>query len=53
VQECLQSLSEEELTLEDALSLLDEMPEEFWDHEAAMAIRSKIIEILQGKSEMN
>lgn len=34
VQECLQSLSEEKLTLEDASSLLDEMPEELWEHEA-------------------
>jgi len=30
VQECLQSLSEEDMTLADALSLLDEMPEELW-----------------------
>lgn len=36
VQECLQSLSEDDLTLEDSFSLLDEMPEELWEHEAAM-----------------
>jgi len=43
---CLQSLSEEELTLEDAFSLLDEMPEELWDHEAARAVMSKMIKVL-------
>jgi len=47
VQECLQSLSEEELTLEGAFTLLDEMPEELWEHEEAMAIRSKIITVFK------
>ena len=46
VQECLQSLSEEDMTLADALSLLDEMPEELWEHEAALTIRIKIINVL-------
>ena len=46
VDECLQSLSEEELTLEDAFNLLDKMPEGLWEHEAARAIRIKIIKVL-------
>lgn len=54
VQECLQALTEEELTLADAFSLLNEMPEELWEHEAAMTIRIKIIQVLaneMGKQE--
>jgi len=47
VQECLQSLSEEELTLECVITLLDEMLEELWEHEEAMAIRSKIITVFK------
>ena len=46
VQECLQSLSEEQLAVGDALSLLEEMPEELWEHEAAMALREKLIKVL-------
>ena len=49
VQECLQSLSEEDLTLEDAFDLQNEMPEELWEHEAAMGIRSNIIKVLGEK----
>ena len=44
VQECPQSLKEEGLGLEDACNLLDEMPKGLWGHEAAMALRNKIIE---------
>jgi hypothetical protein len=47
VQECLQSLTEEgDMTLEGALTLLNEMPEKLWELEAAMAVRSKIIKVL-------
>lgn len=33
------------MTLEDAFTLLDEMPEGFWEHEAAMATRSMVIKV--------
>jgi hypothetical protein len=42
----LQSLSQDELTVKDAFNLLDEMPQELWEHEAAMAIRIEIINVL-------
>jgi len=46
VKECLQSLSEDALVPEDACTLLDKMPKELWEHEAAMAIRIKIAKVL-------
>eukprot|EP00624_Nannochloropsis_granulata_P006579 evm.model.NODE_49489_length_41668_cov_28.749687.3 len=46
VQECLQSLTEDDLVPEDACNLLDEMPKELWEHEAAMAVRLKIVKVL-------
>lgn len=49
VQECLQSLSEDELTPEEACSLPNEIPQELWEHDAAMGIRSKIIKVLGEK----
>lgn len=39
------------MTWEDALSLLDEMPDDFLEHEAAMAIRSKVIKVLTAEVE--
>jgi len=39
------------VTLEDAFSLPEEMPEELWEHEVAMAIRGKIINVLTEKMD--
>lgn len=46
VQEYLLSLSEDDLTLKDAFALLDDMPEELWEHEATVLIMSKVIKVL-------
>jgi len=45
VQECLQSLNEENLTLEEACSLLDDMPEELCEDEATVLFMGKTIKI--------
>lgn len=49
VQECLRSFSEEDLTLEEAFALLDDMPEELWEHDATILLMSKIVKILDAK----
>lgn len=38
---------ENNLALEDAFTLLEETPEELWEHEDAMAIRSKVITVFK------
>lgn len=48
-QECLRSFSEEDLTLEEAFALLDDMPEELWEHDATILLMSKIVKILDAK----
>lgn len=51
VQDCLQLLSEENLTLAEAFRLLDEMPRELWEHDAAMPILCTVIKVLREKAE--